>query len=134
MKATLLILVLAFLNNAYGQNKKDNTITVHGTIDYRKLVNVLFDEGFNTTSIDTNIIITTNKPFDGITGGFLTINKRDTVSIFKGLLSWTFQGTTVTSPIENSGMKNSASKQSFEIMDKIAKSFGLPVTYSRIRN
>lgn len=135
MKNIFILITLLFLSKySIAQKNKDNTIIVHGYVDYNKLKNVLFDNGFIPTNSDTTFISTNYKQM-GLNGEVsLMIKRTDTATTFKGLIFVEFSGSTpLKGQLENIGEKVSVYRKGFLKMKEIANSFNLPVTYLRIK-
>lgn len=132
--AILLISLLLFTKFSIAQKNKDNTIIVHGFVDYIKLKNVLFDNGFIPTNSDTTFIATNYKQMGRDGEVSFMIKRTDTLTTFKGLIFAEFVGLTpLKDQLENVGDKASVYRKGFLKMSEIAKSFNLPVTYLRIK-
>lgn len=135
MKLILVIFTFTFcFNFSIAQKKGDNTIIVHGSVNFNKLKEVLFDEGFIPSNSDTSFI-TTNYKSMGWNGEVSYMIKRtDSTVTFKGLVFVEFSGLTpLKTALENTGEKISVFRVGFANMSKIATSFGLPVTYLKIK-
>lgn len=129
-KLFLTIFVLSIFIVANGQSKKDNTIIVHGFVPYNQIKSVLFDEGYTATTEDTAIITTNKKGVGTVAQVNYIIKRTDTTVVFKGFLSGTLMGTSFNDPLDNTWGNN---RTGFETMKKMATSFGLPVSYLRIK-
>ena len=133
MKYILLILFfLSFCNYSIAQKKKDNTIIVHGFVNYTKLKEALFKEGFVPTNSDTSFIATSSKAVGWIGEVSYLIQRTDSSVIFKGTVNAESNGVvTGKMPLANIGSKESVYRAGFALMGKIANSFLLPITYFR---
>ena len=136
MKKKILI-ILIFIGTAqttFGQNKKDNTIIVHGFVSYSQLKDVLFDQGYIPTNSDTSFIATNYKPLGFLGEVSFLLKRTDSTLILKGLINAKFAGFEYKGePLENVGEKGTVYKVGFSTMNTIAKTFKLPVTYLRIK-
>jgi hypothetical protein len=120
-----------FVKFSVAQKKGDNTIIVHGFVNYNKIKEALFDEGFVPINSDTSFISTNKKSFGSIAEFSYIIKKTDTTLIFKGFLSGSIMGYTFNNlPVNNTSGND---KAGFDMMNKIATSFRLPITYLRIK-
>ncbi len=122
------------VNFSLAQNKRDNTIIVHGFVSYNQLKNVLFDEGYIPSSTDTSFISTNYNPQGMLGEVSFIIKKTDSTLTLKGILNAKFGGMELKGePLENIGERGTVYRVGFATMNKIAISFGLPVTYLRLK-
>ena len=135
MKAIFLIIIFTtlFFNFSFAQKKHDNTIIVHGFVSYNQLRNVLFDEGYIPINSDSLFISTNYKP-QGFLGEVAFILKRtDSTLTFKGNVNAKITDIELKGVLlENVGEKGTVYRVGFTTMNRIATSFGLPVTYLRM--
>jgi len=130
----LILLINCLLNVSFAQKKKDNTIIVHGFVSYNQLRNVLFEEGYIPTNSDSLFISTNYKPLGYLGEVSFLIKKTDSTLTLKGLLNAKLAGFEYKGePLENIGEKGTVYRVGFTTMNKIATSFGLPVTYLRMK-
>lgn len=131
---SLILLLTYFHDFSFAQKKKDNTIIVHGFVSYNQLRGALFDEGYIPTNSDSLFISTNYKPLGYLGEVSFLIKKTDSTLTIKGLLNAKFAGFEYKGePLENTGEKGTVYRVGFATMNKIASSFGLPVTYLRIK-
>jgi len=123
---TFVLLNCNFLLHA--QKKKDNTIVVHGRVDYSSLKNALINENLIPLNSDTSFILTNTRSVSTISKVGYTIRKTDSLTFFKGNVTAIIDGTSVDLPIDYTW---GTTKLGFDIINRIAKSFGYPITYHR---
>ena len=127
--ATLFLIVL-FSNTLFAQKKGDNTVIVHGFVPYDRLKEVLFENGFVTINSDTAFISTNGKAMGFVGDVSYILRKTDSTLTLKGYAVATLAGySSGKTLIDNKGDKGSANRVGFATMNKIANSFGLPVSY-----
>lgn len=135
LKFAFLFIFLASLNNILiAQKKGDNTIIVQGFVDYNKIKEVLFDNGFVSANSDTSFISTNSKAMGYLGEVTYIMKKTDSTLTIKGFVEATLDGfSTGKDPLENKGEKGTVYRVGFATMSKIANSFGLPVSYLKIK-
>lgn len=128
--------------SCFGQAPKRTNLIKVTPVSFRQVANKLLDSGYQFKSIDSNFqtIKTEPKRYSRKTNGMIQLNIRVventmTVSGYCGYNESDFSANPGKGimdgkqEIENRGMKGSLLKESFEIMDRFAKSLGGKIVY-----